>query len=392
MAPKRTPKKSPTKAIKRTPVKPPASTRDAKATKKPVYASPIAAFQAMLSAPEKVKDDETGRMRMQESIVEAITLADEDCLSNVRMRISTQSIALDKLLGGGYPTGRITEIFGQNHIGKSTLLDHGFAEVQKIGGIAVLGDSEASRDINYTRAIGVDVSKLQYLEFDREKLSMEAMVNTLLKSINFFATEYPDTPVLIGWDSIGGTSTQDELEKKIGDPTNGFDTKVLRQVGRRITQPLGNTKIALVMLNHEYEKIGGFQKGGMGPKRETYGGEAIRLAASVRMALYNHGNLKLSNGSVIGREVGARLVKNRLGNPFGEAVFAMVSGIGIDNVWTIFDGLVRAGIIVVSGSWAAINIEGTIHKFQGWQGLGEKCREVPELFGQLVALYSAVPQ
>lgn len=383
------PKRSPKTLIKRTPVgigQPPKGKGEKKSMK---LGDPIAAYRAMLASPDKVKDDETGRMKMRESIVQALTLADDDSLSHVKMRISSQCVTLDKILGGGWATGRVTEIYGPNYVGKSTLLDHAFAEVQKLGGIAVLGDAEVSRDRRYSAAIGVDITKLQYLDFDRNKLSMENMITTIVKSINFFAENYPDTPVVIGWDSIGGTSTEEELEKGVGDATVASAAKVLRRAGRRITTPLGNTKIAVIFLNHEYEKINSMGRG-TGPKRETYGGEAIRLCASVRLQLWTDAGLKITDGSFIGREVGAKLVKNRLGSP-GETRFAMVHGVGIDNVWAIYDGLVRVGIIAVSGSWAAINIEGEVIKFQGWLGLGAKCKERPDLFQKLVAIYFAQP-
>jgi protein RecA len=378
----KSPPKGPRSLPRRTPVgvgKP--TGKEAKRLK----VDPIAEYQAMLR--EKVKGSDG---KLEESIVEAITLADEDCLSAVRMRISTQSMALDRLLGGGLPTGRLTEVYGANHIGKSTLLDHVFASVQKIGGIAVLGDTEAARDEKYTTALGVDVAKLQYLDFDRGTMSMEAMLNTVLRTIDFFATKFPDTPVVIGWDSLGGTATDEEIGKPIGDRTVASAAKVLRGACRQITTRLGGTKIALVVLNHQYDKInaGGF---GVGPKRETYGGEAIRHAASVRIELFNLGFIKAGEGAPLGREVGVKLHKNRLGNPFGEAVFALLSGVGIDNTWTLFDSLKRAHMIKLSGSWAAINIEGEVHQFQGFQGLAEKVREHPDLFNKLVRLYATLP-
>ncbi|OGO08177.1 MAG: hypothetical protein A2Y61_00400 [Chloroflexi bacterium RBG_13_60_13] len=376
---------------KRTPV------RRAKKAKKPraksspkVRKDPIKEYQEAIS---------------KDGVVEALTLADDDCLARVKLHISTQSLELDRLLNGrGVPCGRMSEIIGPPHIGKSTLLDHLFAEVQRMGGIAILADTEGARDANYSRNLGVDLAKLQYLEFGERaiyenkkivgyerQLYLENVLTKILESIIFWSKNYPDIPVLIGFDALAGTSTREELENRLSkDEQPAAAARVLRKICRQFPQYMGNTKIALVVCNHEYQNILMGKK--VGKARESYGGDAIRHLASIRLSLWPAGEwVKRADGEILGRVVGAKLVKNRLGNPWGEAKVALLSGVGINNVWSVFEKLKRAGIIATSGSWAALNLDGEEIKFQGWNGLMVKCQEDETLFPKLVSVYQATP-
>jgi recombination protein RecA len=325
--------------------------------------------------------------------VEVLTLADEGCLANVPLHISTQSVELDRLLNGmGIPCGRTTEIFGPPHIGKSTLLDHLFASVQKMDGLGILIDSEGARDSRYSHAIGVDPKRLQYLEFNRDQLHIENILTKIIETVEFWKAKSPDTPIVIGWDALGGTATRDELEGRLEKNERPAQAaKILRTACRQLPGKLGNTKIALVVCNHEYENIQmGFKANKVGKKRETYGGEAIRHLSSIRLQLFPAGWIKRSDGSIIGREVGVKLVKNRLGNPWGEARVALLSGVGINNVWSVYQRLADAKLVSVSGSWAAINLDGKEMKFQGWSGLAGKCQEDPTLFPRLISVYQSL--
>lgn len=325
----------------------------------------------------------------KDGVVEALTLANSECLANVPLYISTQSLELDRLLNGrGIPCGRVTEIYGPWHIGKSTILDHCFAEVQHMGGIAILADTEGARDVRYSQSIGVDPNALRYLEFAENELHVENVLLKIYETVQFW--KETDFPVLIGWDALAGTATREEVEKRLDKNRQPAQAaKVLREACRQLPGKLGNTKIAVVICNHEYEKIQ--MRGFVGRKRETYGGAAIRHLASIRLELHSVGEwVKRSDGQILGRVVGARLVKNRLGNPWGEARFALLSGIGIDNTWSIFQKFKQAGFITVSGSWAAMNLDGEVLKFQGWSGLVEKCREDETLFPRLVSIYSGM--
>lgn len=333
---------------------------------------------------EKLKVKDKGK-----SIVEVLTLADDDCLANVKMHISTQSLELDRLLNGkGVPCGRVTELYGPPHIGKSTLMDHMFAEVQRIGGVGIILDTEGARDARYTESIGVNLQKLQYIEFAREALHIENVLIKIYETVEFWASKAPEMPVLIGWDALGGTSTRDELEKRLEkDEQPARAATILRKAARQLPPKLGNTNVAVVIANHEYQTLG---MGGKKARKETYGGAAVRHLASIRFQLYNDGWIKRSDGSVIGRSVGVNLIKNRLGNPFGGTKVALLSGVGVNNTWSLYERLKEAKIIVVSGSWAAINLDGEEIKFQGWSGLDKKCKEDDTLFPRLVSVYQSL--
>lgn len=324
----------------------------------------------------------------KDGIVEVLTLEDDDASVNVRRFFSTGSIALDRLLPGGFPAGRITEILGPNHIGKSTLLDHVFAGSQRAGGEAVLADCETSRNRDYTARLGVDLARLQILQFDTNKQSMENVLQSIFDTISFWASEYPDTPVVIGWDSLGGTPTNEELSKTLGDATMASAAKVMRKTCRQVLHHLAGTNIAFIVLNHFYKKVQG--KGG----NESYGGEAIRLAASVRLELHpTEGQwITRADGAVVGRRVGVRLLKSRFGNSYGTTEIALLNDVGIDNTWTIYEEFKARGLMAVSGSWGAINVDGDEVKFQGWNGFQQKLAEHPELFQKLVAIFQTIPR
>lgn len=369
--PERSIKRSP----KRTPVRSPAK-RDSSQPK--IFKDVLREYEAAMT---------------KDGLVEVLTLADEGCLSNVPLHISTQSVELDRLLNGqGIPCGRCTEIFGPPHIGKSTLLDHMFASVQKIGGVGILIDSEAARDRNYSRSIGVDTKRLKYLKFGRDELHVENILTKILETVEFWTANSPDVPIVIGWDALGGTATRDELEGRLEkNERPAMAAKVLRTACRQLPGKLGNTKIALVVCNHEYENIKmGFMASKVGKKRETYGGEAIRHLSTIRLQLFPAGWIKRADGAILGFEVGAKLVKNRLGVPWGEVRVALLAGIGIDNVWSVYQRLTEAKLITVAGGWAAINLDGKVIKFQGWSGLAAKCQEDATLFPRLVSVYQSL--
>lgn len=335
----------------------------------------------------------------KQGIARVVQLSNDEALPNIRGRVSTRSLALDQVLRGdqepeewigGIPMGRVTEIFGPPFIGKSTLLDHCFASVQKMGGVAVLADTEVSRDRHYTERLGVDLGSLQYIEFERGQSFIENVIRAAYHTIDWWAAHYPAMPVLIGWDALGGTGTQDEWAKGMQADSNtkpGAAAKAMHTATRQLAPRLGGTHIAFVILNHEYEVIN-TTPGRFGKKRETYGGSGVRHAGSVRIQLYSGGTqIKLSDGRVIGREVVAKLVKNRLGDNNVQATVPIINGCGCDNVYTLYHDLKRKGICVVNGSWAQINLDGEILSFQGWAGLRLKCSEDETLFDRLVAVW-----
>jgi len=324
----------------------------------------------------------------QDGHAQSLTLAD-DVLSKVKTWISTGSLALDRLMAGkGVPCGRVTEMYGPNHIGKSTLLDHMFAECQRMGGYGILLDIEGARDEAYTQSIGVDISRLSVLEFDRAHLVMEEVVDKIFDSIDFWYREFPDVPIVIGWDALGSTRTRDEANKSMGeDPIVAAAASVMRRACRAIMPHVGGTNIALVVCNHSYTQV---QTSGGVQRQVTYAGEALRHAATFRLKLrsaYPNQWIKSTDGIILGRQIIINVEKNRFGNPWNEARVALMSGHGIDNVWSVYEELKARGFITTSGSWSAINLDGEVLKFQGWNGLNAKIADDETLFPRLVSVY-----
>lgn len=381
MAKARSKKKAPKKGPKKS--RSPLSSSKTRRTPK-VKSDPLAEYRATLE---------------KHGIAKVVHLSNDEALPNIRGRISTQSLSLDCVLRGdqdppdwpgGLPMGRITEIFGPPFIGKSTLLDHVFGSVQRVGGVAVLADTEISRDRHYTERLGVDLKRLVYLEFERGESTIENVIRAAYVSIDFWASHYPDLPVVIGWDALGGTATQDEWSKGVQSESStkpGAAAKAMAQAARQLAPRLGGTHICFVIANHEYEMIN-TTPGRFGKRRETYGGSGVRHAGSVRIQLHSNGTLiKRSDGRVLGREVVARSVKNRLGETHIEAVVPIITGAGVDNTYTLYQDLKKAGVLVVNGSWAQINLDGEILSFQGWMGLRAKCSEDGALFDRLCSVW-----
>lgn len=335
----------------------------------------------------------------QQGIAKVMYLSQDDCGINIPGRVSTGSLALDKILTNtaepadwaGIPLSRITEIYGPAHIGKSTLLDQIIASVQRAGGMAALFDIENSRDRAYTAQLGVDLDNLVIPDIPVEQTHIESVLRISKTIITTFRDQYPDVPAIIGWDALGGTATQDEVEKgmvseKATQP--GAAAKAMRLASRLIGPELKGTNIAFVILNHEYENIG--MGAFAGPKRKTFGGGGPSHLASLRIQLYSGGKyVKDGAGNIYGREIVAKIIKNRLGPSMVEARLPMIMGMGTDNIWTVFDDLKAAGVITTGGGWSAINIDGDVTRWQGWLGLRTKCADNPEFYSQLLGVWKA---
>jgi len=324
-------------------------------------------------------------------------LSNDECISNITGRISTRSLALDKVLRNqgepsnwlGIPLSRVIEIFGPEHIGKSTILDQLFAEVQSIGGEAFLADTEVSRDRYYTANLGVDLNKLKYLEFEYDNRYIENVLNAVVQTINIWAPA--NIPMVIGWDALGSTPTHDELEKGVAPQKShqpGAAAKAMALAQRLVVPKLAGTKISFVIINHEYDNI---NFSGFGKPKLTYGGHATRHMASLRIQLYSSGKwIKRSDGWIVGRTIVAKVLKNRVGEAMREAQIPMLTGQGTENMITVLEDLKALGIITANRSWNAINIDGLELSFQGWNGLRAKCDEYPGLEDKLYKLHQKV--
>lgn len=330
-----------------------------------------------------------GKVMKKGGVVEANRIADLD--TNDRLFVSTGSLELDRVLTptwgkvGGIAMGRVTEVFAAAHVGKTTLLDHIFASVQRMSGVAILVETDTKRDPHYTQAIGVDTGKLEYIEFNKwDESHMENAMNALINSIAFWRTESPETPVIVGIDALGVTPTEEEVSKELGKKTTASAARILRQTCRKMAGVVTNTNCGVVLLNHEYSRIGPFAG------KSVYGGQAVELLATIRLKLHRvmDGRIKDSKGVVLGNEIGYDLKKFKLGHADRQGRFAILHGVGIDNTWTVFDRLSKLKLIVPAGQgWSVVNLDGEVIKFQGFLGLRNKSLENPELFSKLVQIY-----
>ena len=349
-----------------------------------------------------IKKDPIKELRDQlkkDGTMELLTLADDDLLSNRRRYVSTQSIALDKLIGfPGVPCGRITEILGDPHTGKSTILDHIFSQAQKEDGYTVLVEPEHAKDRVYTERIGVDPKRL-FVAQSKKAHTIESMWRFSAKAINVFEA-HPDSLLVAGVDTIAMMPTESELQRagkneKKGDDEKsmhnkpGDAAKQIRSGLRILTSMIARRQVAFVVLNQFYEKIG-MQWGN--PKK-AYGGQGLEYASSLILQLRRGANIKDATGRIIGHEVYAKILKSKLnGNTGLEGKFAIIAGAGVDNVWTLFNAFKDAGYITTSGAWHYITPPNATEPLK-WQGkhfgLAEKCYEDPELFKVLVSVYQS---
>lgn len=365
--------------MKRTPVRGPARKPVQKAAKTKVRVDPVKEFREAIG---KVK------------YVDILPLSDDSVLSHVKGYVSTQSLSLDRALGGpgrGFPRGRVTEVFGPEGIGKSALMDHGFAETQKMGGHAILIDTEETRDMAFSRQIGVDVDKLEVIQFKRNEQTVEHVYEVMARTIDFWAEKHPDEIVMIGWDSVAATSTQDELDGDIGESHGARPAQMLKRGMRRIVPKLAGTNIAVILSNHQYVEVGGF---GHGPKKKkVYGGGGIAYLATLRLEMFRLEMLKSGSGEVVGNKIGIRVWKNKTSKNWNTvAELGVMNGVGVDNVWTIYDVFHRLGYITTGGGWNQMQLEGEpLMRWQNqWLGLGELCAKTEGLWDKLVRIYNAL--
>jgi len=385
------------KAVKKKAAKKKAKSAPAKAKSKSKASSK--ARKSARKSPKKPETLKQKRARFRQKVGGKVAVIDsvKDPEGVIKTFIPTGSLALDRMLKpdwsdvGGIPSGGITEIVGEHHIGKSTLADHIMANCQRKGGIAVLLETDAERDWFYTRKTGVDIDELERVEFpETDDKNLENVMDIATETTRFWREEAPDVPVVIVLDALGVTPTREEVEKSLSKGSTASAAKILRKACRRISALLAGSNIAFVILNHEYEAISFM--GAVKPKK-AYGGEAIALLALVRLRMHRvmDGWLKRGDGVRLGRKVGIDLVKFKRGHAFRECQVPILTGEGIDNTWSIWERLTAKGIIAVGGNnWGAINIDGEVIKFQGPWGLRDKCYEHPDLLGKLVQVYREV--
>ena len=281
--------------------------------------------------------------------------------------ISSGSIGIDVALGiGGYPKGRVIEIYGPESSGKTTLTLHAIAECQKAGGIAAFIDAEHAFDRFYAEKLGVDLGELVISQPDNGEQALEIADNLIRSGA-------VDALVI---DSVAALTPKSEIEGEMGDSKMGLHARLMSQALRKLTSSISKTNCTVFFIIQLREKIGVM----FGNPETTTGGNALKFYASVRIDIRRSTQLKDTEGGVLGNKTRVKIVKNKVAPPFKTAEFDIMYGEGISKTGEILDIGVELDIIEKSGSWFSY---GGSKLGQGRDSVKSILKDNPELMEEL---------
>jgi recombination protein RecA len=279
--------------------------------------------------------------------------------------IPTGALSLDYALGiGGVPRGRVTEIYGPESSGKTTLCLHIIAEAQKTGGLAAFIDAEHALDVNYAKKLGVDTSNLLLSQPDFGEQALE-ITDTLVRS---------NALDIIVIDSVAALVPRSEIEGEMGDATMAVQARLMSQALRKLTGAISKSKTAVIFINQLRSKIGVM----FGNPETTTGGNALKFYASLRMDIRRVAAIK-EGTDVVGNRTKVKIVKSKVAPPFKEVEFDIMYNEGISKNGDLIDLAVEFGIVKKSGAWFTYDEE----RFQGREQFKQKLNELPEVVKKL---------
>ena len=294
-------------------------------------------------------------MKMGDKVVEDVAV------------ISSGSLGLDIALGvGGYPRGRVIEIYGPESSGKTTLTLHAIAEAQKAGGIAAFIDAEHAFDRFYAEKLGVDIDNLIISQPDHGEQALE-IADNLIRS---------GAIDIVIVDSVAALTPKSEIEGEMGDSKMGLHARLMSQALRKLTSSISKTNCTVIFINQLREKIGVM----FGNPETTTGGNALKFYASVRLDIRRSTQIKNTDGDVQGNKTRVKVVKNKVAPPFRTTEFDIMYGQGVSKVGEILDLGVQYEIIKKSGSWFSY---GDTKLGQGRDAVKSILADNPELLEEL---------